>query len=161
MVKTVHIGDARQFLKKNGKCDGNSVEYITQSIYDIYNKQKNSVTGKVCTLCVSPEHGSRDVCKTIYLKQSVLNDCQSKTGIQHIDDPHLQIKNNNEILLEDDVFIESLLCGVSVNDYNFVKKIVHGLKKPRLNEVCVTGDNIYIKNIDMSWSSHRRFFPRT
>jgi len=151
-LNPIVLGNARAFLKKHGKYKAQSITDLTKRITKIYRTQKNSKIGEVFTLCISPIHGSRHICNTIYLKQSIIGDCQSHIGIQN---DNIQIKNNNQIILEENIFIESLLTAVSISDYKFVKELVHELKSPRINKVWVTGDNVYIKNLDMSWYNFR------
>lgn len=111
-----------------------------------------ATSGTVAALCISPANGSRLVCEKVTAKQSILSDCQHKDGWTSA--TAANIKNVGSHLLGDEnLFVESLLCGVSVGDADVVREVVRGVQAPRLEEIWVTGDNVYVSGLDMSWNN--------
>ena len=112
-------------------------------------RKTRNKAGRIRTLCVSPINGSRLPCDVIELKQSIVGDCQSLTGVSS---PYTaKIKNKGVSYLgEANTYLESLLCAVSVGDQDLVHEVVQGLVAPRLETVWVTGDNVYISDLDMT-----------
>ena len=45
------------------------------------------------------------------------------------------------------------MCSVTVSDDDIVREIVHGCDPPR--STWVTGDNIYVSGLDMSWENFK------
>ena len=98
----------------------------------------------------------------VVAKQSIVGDCQGKTGIQPIETA--SIKNAGSNYLDDAyLFIESLLSGVSLGDADLVREVVSGPKPRKVEQSAVhlssysqpwcTGDNVYLSGVDLSWEN--------
>jgi hypothetical protein len=158
MPETYTIGGAREFLAQAGRIPGRSESDLLSAVKQaIANKSKNT-SGKVTTLCTSPDNGTRCPCDSLKVKQSIVGDCQHPDGFQCPE--KAKIKNSGALLgvaepsdENMNAFVESLLCAVSLGDQDIVQQVVQGLQAPRMDKVWATGDNIYVSGLDMSWSN--------
>jgi len=151
MSGAIVLGPAREFLVQAGKIQGRPESDLLAAVKEVVTDKRSSISGKVTTLCVSPVNGSRRPCDSVKAMQSIVGDCQHESGFQSPD--QAKIKNAGALLGAENVFVESLLCAVSLGDEEIVREVVRGLEPPRLEEVWVTGDNIYVSGLDMSWSN--------
>jgi len=151
MPEVIAVGPAQEFLVKAGKIQGRPESDLLVAAKQVVSNKRNKTSGKVTTLCVSPVNGSRCPCNVVKAMQSIVGDCQHESGFQSPE--HAKIKNAGVLLGAENAFVESLLCAVSLGDEEIVCEVVRGLQPPRLEEVWVTGDNIYVSGLDMSWSN--------
>jgi hypothetical protein len=153
MPEPVVLGGAKECIAKDGKWDGRSQSELAGAIKEVMLQKSRSLSGVVSALCVSPINGSRLPREELQAKQSILGDCQSEEGWAA--PASAKIKNNGALLGKDNLFVESLLAAVSIGDADIVQEVVSGARAPRLEEVWVTGDNIYVSGLDMSWNNFR------
>jgi hypothetical protein len=140
------INTAKEFLIENGRIDGCSENSIKQKIIDIYKPLQYNLSGTVHTLCVSPSNGIRKICDTIFLDKSIVDDVQTNTNT---------LKNKVYLIGSENREIEYLLTGITISNYDFCREINRHSVYPRRNDVWVSGDNIYVKDIDFSWYNLR------
>jgi len=112
-----------------------------------------SMSGVVTALCISPMNGSRSPCEELQAKQSIVGDCQCQEG--WATRSSAKIKNSGALLGDNNLFVESLLAAVSIGDTDIVQEVTSGARAPRLEKVWVTGDNVYVSGLDMSWYNFR------
>lgn len=148
-MAAMELDSARDFMAKYGKFQGRSQSDLAGAIKQTMKQKSASVSGRVATLCVSPENGWRLVRDEVEVKQSIIGDCQNKLGCQSID--AAKIKNSVALLDDANRFVESLLAAVSIGDEDLVNEVMTGVSPPRVKQVWATGDNIYLSGIDMSW----------
>lgn len=145
------LGEAGATLKKTGKWQGRSEKDLARAAKQIVAKNKRSCSGVVTTLCISPENGSRLPCDTIELNRGVVGDCRSALGWTNVPGG---VKNEGTNLLIEDVFVESLLSGVTVIDEEIARETVLGVSAPgSTSEAWAIGDNIYVTGLDMTWEN--------
>lgn len=147
----VVLGEAGAILKKTGKWEGRSEKDIVKATKQIVAKNKRSCSGIVTTLCISPENGSRLPCDKIEVNRGVVGDCRSSMGWTNVSGG---VKNEGTNLLVEDVFVESLLSGVTVVDEEIARETVRGVSMPgSTSEAWAIGDNIYVTGLDMTWEN--------
>jgi len=150
MPNMIRLGGAREFLKVHKKLEGRREKDLEEAIQFVMDGKSGSVVGSVAQLCTSPINGARMPCEFVEVRQSLVGDCQSSKGWHTVGTA--RVKNVNSILLgKKNLLVESLLCGITVSDHDLVSEVVQGLQAPRLDEVWVTGDNVYAEGLDMSW----------
>jgi len=147
----IRLGGARECLKARGKYMGRSKKELVGAVQAVIKTKARSSAGVVKTLCISPQNGTRMPCDHFEIKQSIVGDCQSKSG--HPTVKTAKIKNRGALLGKENLYVESLLCAVSIGDQQIVQEVVRGNSFPQTEEVWVTGDNVYISGIDMSWEN--------
>jgi len=153
MPEVIAVGPAQEFLVKAGKIQGRPESDLLVAVKQVVSDKRNSTVGNVTTLCVSPVNGSRCPCKVLKAMQSVVGDGPHESGFRSPE--AAKIKNSGALLGDQNAFVESLLCAVTLGDEDIVREVVRGLQPPRLEEVWVTGDNIYVSGLDISWSNFR------
>eukprot|EP00929_Paragymnodinium_shiwhaense_P014201 TRINITY_DN122095_c0_g1_i1.p1 TRINITY_DN122095_c0_g1~~TRINITY_DN122095_c0_g1_i1.p1 ORF type:complete len:365 (-),score=42.69 TRINITY_DN122095_c0_g1_i1:170-1264(-) len=151
MAEPVAIGAAREFLAKHGKIHGRPEDELIKAVKEVVSCKRKSTVGQVSTLCISPVNGYRQPCNVLKGLQSIVGDCQHDSGMQSPE--AAKIKNSGALLGKDNIFIESLLCAVSLGDEEIVREVVRGVRPPRLEVVWATGDNVYVSGLDMSWNN--------
>eukprot|EP00928_Gymnodinium_smaydae_P013139 TRINITY_DN14796_c0_g2_i1.p1 TRINITY_DN14796_c0_g2~~TRINITY_DN14796_c0_g2_i1.p1 ORF type:complete len:424 (+),score=87.21 TRINITY_DN14796_c0_g2_i1:77-1348(+) len=148
LKKGIVLGTAKDFLAKHGKWNGRSLEALNDAMNELMMQKSKSTSGVVTTLCYSPGHGTRLPRNTIQAKQCIVGDFfGGEDGLV------TTTKNNCALLGDDNLLVEGLVSAVSVCDAEMVEAFVKGATAPRLDQIWVTGDNMYVAGLDMSWEN--------